>query len=555
MSNGILGKSGLNPFNLNLLVIRDEVARFLRPVTSLDIYDGATKNFHPNGLYSTEIFGTVGSASRTTRFSYIDIKVSVIHPQVYRSLCELKSLYEQILSGKEFAKFDEDLGDFVKSNALEGGTGYQFFLEHWQKIRFEGGAALSGKREQNTKLVERKRKECMLSRIYVLPAGYRDLEVDRAGRESRDEINAFYYKLIAISNTINAASVTATPFVYDAQRMTLQRVVNEIYDYVLGMLGGKHGFIMSKWVSRSITNGTRNVISSFNTEVADIGAPGNPTVNHTAIGLFQLAKAILPVACHQIQSGFFQTVFPSRTGDSLLVNPKTLMSERVKLSNEDYDAWMTSTGVEGLIETYREPSMRDRPIRIAGRFLALVYRGPDATFRVVHGIDNLPKDRSAKDCTPMTLTELLYISMYRDAEKYPLFVTRYPVANRRSSYPSLPYLMSTVRSEPRRELDDHWVPIPTGLAPRFPIVGSDTYNSMSPHPCKLSGLGADFDGDTSSGNAVYTQDAIDEVRTLLASRSYYIGADSTFTLSHNTDTLGYILHCLSSPPKGTRPAQ
>ncbi len=543
----VFSKNGLQPFNLDLLIIRDEVAKFLRPVTSLDIFDGATKNFHPNGLYSTEIFGPAGSESRSQRFSYIDIKIPVIHPQVYASLIDIRGFYEQILSGKEFAKFDEEKKDFVKCTALEGGTGFDFFLQHWQKIEFEPRA--SSKREQNIKLVMRKRANCMLSRIYVLPAGYRDLEIDKSGRESRDEINSFYYKLIAISNTIHAASVSATPFVYDAQRMSLQRAVNEIYQYILSILGGKNGFILAKWASRSVAHGTRNVITSFNTDVSRIGQVGNPTVNHTAIGLFQMAKAIEPVMVHRFTSSFLQTVFPSRTGESLLVNPKSLMSERVRLSNEEYDKWMTSSGIESIIESYKEPSVRGLPIMVAGRYLALVYRGPDQTFRVVHGVDHVPKDRLAKDCLPMTYNELFYILLYAVAEEYPVFVTRYPVASKRSTYPSLPYLMSTVQFEPRQELDADWRALPSGMAPRFPVRGSDTYNSLSPHPAKLSGLGADFDGDTASGNAVFSNDARREVKRLLKSRRYYIGADGKFTITHETDTLKYIMHCLTAPPE------
>ena len=97
-----------------------------------------------------------------------------------------------------------------------------------------------------------------------------------------------------------------------------------------------------------------------------------------------------------------------------------------------------------------------------------------------------------KDVRPITFVELLYLSVFSDANSIPVFVTRYPVINYGGVYPSYVYLKSTVLGEVRKELGDDWQE--TGLiANQFPIKDTQFMNSMSPARKHLGRLGADFD--------------------------------------------------------------
>lgn len=479
------------PFNIELLRMAPEVLKVIKPTTSLDIYEGMTRNFHPEGLYSTQIFGSKGSEARFRNYSYIDLKIQVFYPVIYNALVALKGLYADIMSGREFAVFDEEIKDFVRSNALDGQTGFQFFVDNWKKIVFEQRKSTT--REQNIKLVESHRENAMERMVFVIPAGYRDIEIDANGRESSDELNSLYYKLIAISNTVNAQTAELAPQAYNQQRNALQNTRNEIFESLLKIIEGKNNLIMGKWASRKVFNGTRNVITAMDTRVAVLGDGGNPTFNDTFIGLFQFAKAILPVARFKLKQGFLSKVFSDVGAPALLCDPKTMQSTRVSLKSDAYDRWMTNEGLESIINSYKEPSIRDQPIMVDGHYLGLCYRGPDNTFKLISGVDQLPQGRSAEHCTPITLIELLYCTLYDDAHKHPILVTRYPIASDRSTYPSKAYLKSTIRSERRVELDDDWRPYGNDkrMAYQFPVIGSDTYNSLSPHSSRLAGLGGD----------------------------------------------------------------
>ncbi len=482
------------PFNIFFLKLDETTVKYLKPVTALDVFDGITKNLHPDGLYSPTIFGVVGSNSRYTKFSYIDIKLKIMHPVYYKAITAMKGLYEGIMSSKEFAIWDEEKKDFIKSNALDGQTGFDFFIQHHDKIVHEQRPSID--RQENISLIDKYKNYHLYDKIIVLPAAYRDIEVDDSGRESSDEINSLYYKMIAISNTINPHTVKISPEAYNTQRMSLQRAFNETYEYLANLIRGKSNLFMGKWASRKIFNGTRNVITSMNITQPELGGENSVDYNSTLVGLYQTLKGILPVSLYQIKTGFLSEVFASVGAPVLLVNKTTLKSERVVLKSIHYDKWMTNEGLETIISSYKEPSIRHDYVTVDNYYLGLIYRGPDNTFKLIHGIDELPDDRSAKDCRPISLTELFYCSIYEVTDKYPALVTRYPITGVGSVYPSMTKLKSTVETEKRFKLDDNWkVDIQAKVAYEFPTQ-TDLYSALSPHPFKLGRLAADYDGDS-----------------------------------------------------------
>ena len=83
------------PFNLSLLNLNQgELYRSLNPVKSTQMFTGANYQLHPEGLWSNEIFGAMGSPERMTKQAYIDLNVDIIHPVVYRELICSSSLLE-----------------------------------------------------------------------------------------------------------------------------------------------------------------------------------------------------------------------------------------------------------------------------------------------------------------------------------------------------------------------------------------------------------------------------------------------------------------------------
>lgn len=535
-------------FNIDLLQIPESVKKTVRPVTSLDIYsgsnEGASANFHPDGLYSTEIFGVMGTKQRMERYSWIDLKIQIFHPTFFYAVCKLKSLYGDILAGREFATFDAATRDFVKTDALTGETGYEFFMRHWKKIDFKRTS--SSKRDEIITFVDKYKNNATLDSLYVLPAGYRDIQIEADGRESSDEVNKLYYKVIAVSNTLNAGVMHASPEMYNAQRISLQNAVNEIYLMMIKIIKGKHGLMMSKYMARNIFDSTRNVITAMPLATTVMGAPGNPTINDTMVGLYQYVKSTLRPSIYQMRTGFLSKCFLAPSAPAVLTNKKTLRAERVQITNALFDRWATVEGLQKVVNIFEEPTLRGKPIDVGGYYLGLMYRGPDNTFKMINGIDELPEGRSKEHCLPITLIDLFYASTYLKSRDYVSHVTRYPVGSDGSNYPSDILLMSTVKSEVRIPLDDDWRPYtPEYTAYRFPVPGSDTFNSQAPHPSRHKKLNADHDGDTCSFLVAYSTEAREEFHKRKRMAAFYLSVNGGFMHNLANDTINYVTTALT----------
>lgn len=204
------------PFNIDILQLTPDKLRGLRRTSVLDTFDGSSADFHPDGLYSVLTFGPIGDERRNARFSYIDIKIKIFHPVIYNTLVSMKRLYGDVIAGKKYAKWDEEAKDFIPSNAIEGNTGFEFFVKHWADIEHRRSPSIS--RTQGIALLEKYKQNAMTDKIVVLPAGLRDMEIDEGGRRMEDEINPIYRKMIALSNTINEATARNTPEILDTSR-------------------------------------------------------------------------------------------------------------------------------------------------------------------------------------------------------------------------------------------------------------------------------------------------------------------------------------------------
>lgn len=487
----------MDAFNIDLLILNNQDLKGVRPVKVLDIFEGGSKNFHQDGLFSIETFGKVGEERRNRLFSYIDMRVDIFHPVIYKALDDLKGLYTEIIAGKSFAIFDKQLKDFVKATPVNGGqTGFSFFCEHFPELKFEERP--STKREFNIKLINKYRnndKGCMFSKLVVLPAGLRDYTIDENGKPSEDEINVMYRKVLSVSSmteNINLSGKNMQTEFLDSTRYSLQVAVNDIYKYITNLLEGKSKLILGKWASRKIFNSTRNVISSSIPNVNELHDKQSVSSNQTIVGLYQYLRMILPLAVKALRDGFLSQVFPGPNSPAILVNKKTLKKELVHIDPEYYDEYMTYEGLEKLMARYGQEGLRHDHLVVEDHYLGLIYKGPDKTYKLFQDIDELPEQFDKKNVHPISFTELLYLSVFKDSHETPCFVTRYPITGYGSIYPSYAYLKSTVKSEVREELNEVWER--SGVfANEFPVYGEQFFNSFSPSNSHIGRLDADFD--------------------------------------------------------------
>ena len=126
-----------------------------------------------------------------------------------------------------------------------------------------------------------------------------------------------------------------------------------------------------------------------------------------------------------------------------------------------------------------------------------------------------------------------------------MLVTRYPVTGYGSIYPSFLKVMTTVSYERLELLNDSWEPSGE-ILPCFPKRGVEFYNAMSANIAHYAALGADVDGDTLSGIAVTTDEAIEEIQNYLKKKEYYVSSDGNFYFSVSSEVLDSVLSFITS---------
>lgn len=538
------------PFNLKIMKLDAAAVSGMRQIKSLDIYESSGGPLNDQGLFSPTIFGRIGDDRRDVTFAYVDIKIPIFHPLLFRTLTKIKGLYGEILSASGYARWDPELKDFVKADELTGYTGYHFFMKHFYDIEYQENR--SSIRTSRITLIRKHLDRAVSRYVLILPAGMRDIETDASGRVSFDEINSLYTKLLSISKGIVETIYEDINDTMHLPPVLLQRTFNEIYETIERILTGKKGFIQKKWGSRRVFNGTRNVITAMDNSVPYLDGPNAPSYTDTMVGLFQLTKAVLPKSIHYLRSSYLPDIFNVGTMRANLVNPKTLEQEVVDITPEEYDRWTTVEGLEKVINSYGEARLRDKPVKIGGAYLALIYNGPDMTFKVFSDIRDLPSTMDRKHVRPITLMEFIYLSGYRHWNDGAAFVTRYPVTGTGSSYPSTIYTKTTTVGEIRRELGLDWEPLGEEYTaieyPTFPAVYLDAQVVPS---ARVAGMGADFDGDMCSFTALYSEEGVNEVLQHLNSRRAYVDPRGGLHASVNVHTVALVLNNMTGAPRGS----
>jgi ribosomal protein S18 acetylase RimI-like enzyme len=507
------------PFNVKLLANDASAIAGELAVENLDIFS-SDNQFNSAGLYSSEIFGEVGTDKRLKSFGFIDMRTEIMHPKIFMELCKLKALYEGILSGRAYAVWDEKAKDFVGSNVIDGQTGYSFFMNKFLEIIHATND--SNLRELRIMLLDKSKDKCMYRYYQVIPAGLRDIELNTQERPKEDEINTIYRKLIRVSNTISIHNRKSNDPILDNPRGLLQTAANNIYAHLEAIFSGKRGWYLDKVIARNVHGSTRNVATAMDPSPVRVGSKEALTIDHTIIGLHQFMKGAVELTIHDIRKGPMRDVIEFMPSMAYVVDSKTLQRKTILPSRFTVDNWGTEEGIEKLINGFEKPYARHKPILVDGDYAALLYRDTKH-YRVFYDITDLPNGFSKSNVKPITWAEMFYLSVYESAAKVGGYNTRYPVAGMGSCYCSKLFLETTVKSDSLIELDDKWNPTNKDITPiHMPQAGLAFLDSSSVHISKEPDLGLDHDGDTFSLPIVVSKEAIKEVDDYLNSPEAFL---------------------------------
>lgn len=546
-----------NPFNMWVM----DVDAFIKEndvgqVSSLSIHSPSSVSFHPEGLFSEEIFGQTATPERLLRMGYIELNAEFINPIIYRNILALSSLYEDILMGKAYATFDRIGRQFVRvagdpELVDDADTGYAFFMKHLPDIEFSRTASLT--RDDRIALIEKYRDRMIIRRMLVLPAGLRDIEVE-GGRMSQDDINPMYTALMSLSFSI--PTNTTNPR-YNHVRMDLQRQLLAIYEHLENIQSGKHGFLQGKVGSRKIVGGTRNVITAADHACLTPDDPQSLKPDETYVGIFQTAKGLAPLMTFYLKSVFITPIFGDGSAQAYpLIDPDSFELSYQPVSSRELLRWTGPDAVEGWLNRYRNVDVRNAPVTVTtdgGKafYLCLVYdQGKKISlFRSIQDLEAMlgsPPDRER--IRPLTWVELMYMLTYAASQGRHVFITRYPVIQDASCYPNRIHLLSTT---PGRVVTMH--NLLTGMDeheyPQYPILGNDHHDSIALGASRLAGLGGDHDGDMVSANYTMLDQTNRQVSEYLGHVRSYINTQRQFVSGGGTALVKWVFFNMTKPGK------
>lgn len=537
------------PFNIKLLNFSADFIGTLKPVTSLNIYETDTKDFHPEGLYSNTIFGQQGDSLREVAYSYINLNIEVFTPLYYKILVKTKGLYEGIMMSREYARWDDDLKDFVAADFITGDTGFAFFSKHWLNI--EHKQTNSAARKLNIEFLTKFRDIAMTKAFTVIPAALRELQETEEGRPEEDDINGLYRRVIAGSNTINPHVSDPLSNIFDSPRIGMQKAINEIYEYIYLLISGKNGLIQARWGSRKVLGSNRNVISGAELGADQLGSPKQHRLDVTQIGLSQFIDGYKPLVQYAIRNEHYRDFFENVSGEVTLIDRNTHEPKRVILKDKTAAKWGTKEGLSKLASGFEDVTRRHKPVVIDGHFLGLIYEdSKKGLFKQLHPGEAIPDGFDKANVRPITYAEFWFIHCTSFMDKARAFTTRFPVTGLGSTYPTKIYLRTTITGNTRTQLTDNWETSEI-IYYEFPNTAAKEafLETQVLHTAFIEGLGADYDGDMLSNLPVWSNEAMAEINAMLNSKSLYLSPTGGLTLTTVNDVQAMVLASLTGNGK------
>lgn len=448
----------------------------------------------PDGLLSYELFGRYGSYDRRTIFGYIDLKGEYLHPAAYKALVALDRKIASVVDGSKYYKISE--GQLVEDDK-EGNTGLAWLKANIGKLRWrETGSAV--RKERVDFIQSLKPNEMWVKKWLVCPAFYRDVNLADAqkGKIVVGELNEIYAKIIGLASAAGAGTMS---FVGDATRGKLQLSLQEIYAMMLGdggYLPKKDGIIHRGILGKAVDYACRSVIAAPRIS-ADRPEDMRVTFRRTAIPLGQVCVLFFPIIVKEV-----------------------LDFLRLGLGGSKYyeDQKGQRHGMSGVLSQLQEPEIK----RMINDFI----KTPSGRFDQIRVVTDEGKviglglhedDLKRK----FTVTDLLYVCALRAVKGRHVLITRYPVEHHQNIHPSEIHVLTT-RKTIEVKLGDKLFPDYPEVLPDYPDPESLWVDVVQMSNSYLEALNGDYDGDTVSIRALYTQEANEECARVISSPKNFL---------------------------------
>ena len=273
-----------------------EFCEELPEVTSLKTI--GKKKFHPDGLFSEQIFGPVknytcqcgtyygisksggkcnlcgvdiaNSDERRQRFAKIILPMSVVNPLMYDLIVDLggkniKSALDNLMKQEKSALYmDNDTYAVTTSSDT-----LPIDIEKWEKTDAIYklveiiATPLAEEGIEEWKLIIDNIDSLLINKIIVLPPDLRPVSKGGGGKQLMDKINRYYVQILTKKEIMKDTimNINTDKNIYYTYFIQLQNVVNELYTRILEKMAKKEGLIRGNILGKRIDFSGRAVIA------------------------------------------------------------------------------------------------------------------------------------------------------------------------------------------------------------------------------------------------------------------------------------------------------
>lgn len=457
----------------------------LKEVTSSSVYS-STNQYHPNGLFSEEIFGQTED-ERKYRCGYIKLPIHVFNPEIAKTIITRSG---GIIRKLAYAETRCDLVDGVLIENENGKyCGIRDLYHIWDSLNI--GKILTTKKDMNIDiLIKTPKRLLFIDKLLVLPPAMRPIGM-KNGKVVKSELNSYYRKLLGYKSV--TAHTTASIHKVDN---SIQDTIIDFYTYIHKHVATKYGYFQKNLLAKNSLWTCRNVISapSYNSSKPEVGlwTTGYPLMS--CVSMFNPF-----VKFHMKQFLSYDNLCSFHT------NPDEIRRDYIE---NIYDDKM----IGDLLTIFM-----DNP----GSRFRILYMDPDnkqpIMFNALNTKTNEPMSR------PLTLTDVVYLCCY-EAIVVPnrhVYTVRYPIGKLLGSMFARVHILSTIRTM-QIQFQDREYPTYPIIDPNMSHMQTSTQfiDVMNIPNSRLRNLGADYDGDTVKSTGLWSDEANEQAERLMRSKIY-----------------------------------
>jgi hypothetical protein len=487
--------------------------------------------YNDKGLLSQTIFG-YSIQDRKEFFAYIDLKGYYFHPQIYNQFAKSLRIIPTIIAGGVNVSIKD--GRLIKNT--NGWTGIQELYKHWDEIK---KITDSDDSDTNQILEILDRSDVFLNKFPVIPAFFRDIDIDANSNVTTTEINQMYSDIIRIADYIETTVQTFDMTLFNSQSTIQQRLV-DIDDYFNQRIAKKRGIIQSSLLAKQVDYGTRSVISA----PIYTGKANNKTVKYDSsyLPLAQTCVGLYPFVLKYCMDYFKNVALEYTVPTKFLPKGKNKVDYVIHNPELQYDQQFCAKLIDRFV---KNSSSRFDIIKIKLRDI-----NTDEIMELSLTENRMIKDSETGPETyqkdiPVTISDILYraasdaaIGRYNYSTRYPYldiygkFVAKLVVESTKTYFH---IWINGIEYEryPKIEFD-----IPKSKVPGKFI---DTYKFSN---SRLKAMVGDYDGDMLSNRIPYSIEAIEDSKDLCEGKLDKLGLDGkTCRVISSEFTLA--LYCLT----------